>query len=98
VNFLAFSQMSQLMSVMFSSYLFLFGWTSDEGNIEELLKTVLLHGKTVGEDIFQSFYTGLLEIDVPILKSVSITTDGGFSKKIVNSSTQALHTFIRQNS
>jgi hypothetical protein len=29
---------------------------------------------------------------------VSITTDGGFSKKIVNSSTQALHTFIRQNS
>lgn len=67
------------MSVMFSSYFFLFRWSS-EGNIEELLKTVLLHGKTRGEDIFQSFYTGhLVEINVQILKSVSITTD---SKKL----------------
>jgi hypothetical protein len=83
VNFsAAFSQMSQLMSVMFSSYLFLFGWSSDKSNIEELLKTAVLHGTTIGEDIFQSFYTGLLEINVPTLESVSITADGGFSKNL----------------
>jgi hypothetical protein len=49
----------------------------NDGSIkEELLKTIPLHGKTRGEDIFQSFYTSLLEINVPIHKLVSITTDG----------------------
>jgi hypothetical protein len=49
----------------------------NDGNIkEELLKTIPLHGKTRGEDIFQSFYDSLLEMNVPIHKLVSITTDG----------------------
>jgi hypothetical protein len=43
---------------------------------EELLKTIPLHGKTRGEDIFQSFYASLLEMNVPIYKLVSVTTDG----------------------
>jgi hypothetical protein len=48
----------------------------NSGNIkEELLKTVPLHGKTKGEDIFQSFYASLLEMNVPIHKLVSVTTD-----------------------
>jgi hypothetical protein len=48
-----------------------------DGNIkEELLKTVPLHGKTRGEDIFQSFYASLLEMNVPIHKLVSIATGG----------------------
>jgi hypothetical protein len=34
------------------------------------------HGKTGGDDIFKSFYAGLLEIDVPIHKLVSVTTNG----------------------
>jgi hypothetical protein len=49
----------------------------NDGNIkEELLKTILLHGKTRGEDIYRSFYAGLLEMNAPIHKLVSITTDG----------------------
>jgi hypothetical protein len=32
--------------------------------------------KTVLEDIFQSFYASLLEMNVPIHKLVSVTTDG----------------------
>jgi hypothetical protein len=79
VYFLAFSQMSQVMSVMSSSYLFLFGWSSDERNIEELLNSTVTWEHR-GEDIFQSFYTGLSEINVPTLKSVSVTTYAGFSK------------------
>jgi hypothetical protein len=48
-----------------------------DGNIkEDLLKPVPLHGKTRGENIFQSFHTSLLEMNVPIHKFVSITTDG----------------------
>jgi hypothetical protein len=48
-----------------------------DGNIkEELLKAVLSHGKTRGEDIFQSFYASLLEMNIPIHKLVSITTGG----------------------
>jgi hypothetical protein len=48
-----------------------------DGNIkEELLKAVLSHGKTRGEDIFQSFYASLLEMNVSIHKFVSFTTDG----------------------
>jgi hypothetical protein len=48
-----------------------------DGSIEkEMLKTVLLHGKTTGEDIFKSFYASLLEMNVPIHKLVSIATDG----------------------
>jgi pyruvoyl-dependent arginine decarboxylase (PvlArgDC) len=47
------------------------------GNIkEELLKIVLLHGKTRGEDICQSFYASLLEMNVLNHKLVSVTTDG----------------------
>jgi hypothetical protein len=49
----------------------------NDGNIkEELFKTIPLHGETRGEDIFQSFYASLLEMNVPIHKLVSITTDG----------------------
>jgi hypothetical protein len=40
-----------------------------DGKIKELLKTR-------GEDIFQRFYASLLEINVPIHKLVSVTTDG----------------------
>jgi hypothetical protein len=40
------------------------------------LKTIPLHGKTRGEDIFQSFYACLLEMNVPIHKLVSVTKDG----------------------
>jgi hypothetical protein len=43
----------------------------NDGNIKEkLLKTIPLHGKTRGEDIFQSFYASLLEMNVPIHKLV----------------------------
>jgi hypothetical protein len=48
----------------------------NDGNIKELLKTIPLHWKTKGENIFQSFYAGLLEMNVPIHKLVSVTTDG----------------------
>jgi hypothetical protein len=49
----------------------------NDGNIkEELLKTIPLHGKTKGDDIFQSFYASLLEMNVPIHKLVLITIDG----------------------
>jgi hypothetical protein len=40
------------------------------------LKTVPLHGKTVGEEMFQSFYANLLEINVPIHKLLLVATDG----------------------
>jgi len=33
---------------------------------EELLKTVMLHGKARGEDTFQNFYSRLLEMNVPV--------------------------------
>jgi hypothetical protein len=49
----------------------------NDGSIkEELSKPILLHGKTRGEDIFQSFYASLLEMNVTIHKLMSITTDG----------------------
>jgi hypothetical protein len=49
----------------------------NDGNIKaELLKTIPLHVKTGGKDIFESFYARLLEMNVPIHKLVSITTDG----------------------
>jgi hypothetical protein len=44
---------------------------------EKLLKTFQLHGKTGGEDVFQNFYTILLEINEPFHKLASIVTDGG---------------------
>jgi len=48
----------------------------DNDNIKEvLLKTIPLHGKTTGEDTFQNFYASLLEMNVPIHKLVSVTTD-----------------------
>jgi hypothetical protein len=48
----------------------------NNGNIkEELLKTIRLHGKTRGEEIFQSFYASLQEMNVPIHKLMSVTTD-----------------------
>jgi hypothetical protein len=46
-----------------------------DGNIKgELLETVLLHGKTKSEDIFQSFYVSHLEMNVSIHELVSLTT------------------------
>jgi hypothetical protein len=41
-----------------------------------LLKTIPSHGKTRGEDIFQSCYASLLYMNAPIHKLGSITTDG----------------------
>jgi hypothetical protein len=49
------------------------------GNIKaELLKTLPLHGKTT-DDIFQSFYANLLEMNVPNHKLVSMTIDGALA-------------------
>jgi hypothetical protein len=49
----------------------------NDGNIkEELFKTIPLHGKNGGEDIFQSFYARLPEMNIPIHKLVLVTTDG----------------------
>jgi hypothetical protein len=48
-----------------------------DGNFkEELLETIPLHGKTRGEDIFQSVYASLLEMNVPFHELVSIITNG----------------------
>jgi hypothetical protein len=33
---------------------------------EELLKTIMLHGKARGKDTYQSFYARILEINVPV--------------------------------
>jgi hypothetical protein len=50
----------------------------DDLNIkEELMNTVPVHGKTRGEDIFQSFDASLLEVNTPIYKLMLITTGGG---------------------
>jgi hypothetical protein len=35
---------------------------------EKLLKTIQLHGKTGGEDVFYNFYTVLLDINDPFHK------------------------------
>jgi hypothetical protein len=70
-------QLHDSTDVCDASQLLIFIWMffSDDNFKEELLKTVLLHGKTRSEDIFQSFYASLLEMNVPIHKLVSVTTD-----------------------
>jgi len=50
------------------------------------LKTIPLHEKARGEDILQSFYASLLEMNVPIHKLVSITKDGTLAMTSENSS------------
>jgi hypothetical protein len=67
--------MSQLMPVMFPCYLFLFGWSSVMA-VGGGVRIILLHGKTRGEEIFQSPYDALLEMKVPVHKLVSVTTEG----------------------
>jgi hypothetical protein len=48
----------------------------NDGNIkEELLKTMPLYEKTRGENSFQSFYSSLQKINVPMHKLVSVTTN-----------------------
>jgi hypothetical protein len=68
INILSFDWMSQLTSVMFPSYLFLF----DDDSMEELLRAVPLSGEIGGERMSQRFYARLLEINIPIHKLVSV--------------------------
>ncbi|XP_044306557.1 general transcription factor II-I repeat domain-containing protein 2-like isoform X2 [Varanus komodoensis] len=49
---------------------------SDLSVKEELLKILSLKGKTRGEDIFQTFKNYVTEINLPLHKLSSITTDG----------------------
>jgi hypothetical protein len=73
--------MSQLMSVMIPNYIcFTQVYFNSDSIKEELLKTIPLHRKPKGENAFQSFYTSLLEMIVPIHKLVYIATDGPLSR------------------
>jgi hypothetical protein len=57
----------------------------NDGNIKgELLKTIPLDRKTRDEDTFQSFYVIYLEINVSILKHMSITADGAAAMRSEN--------------
>ena len=52
---------------LFPNYLFFIQMFCSSDHIEEeLLKTIMLHGKARGEDTFQSFYARLLEMNVPV--------------------------------
>jgi hypothetical protein len=49
----------------------------NDGSIKlELLTTVLLHGNSRGENIFQSLNGSLLQMNIPIHKLLSVTADG----------------------
>ena len=55
------------MSMAFPNYLFFIQmFCSSDCIEEELLKTIMLHGKARSEDTYQSFYARLLEMKVPV--------------------------------
>jgi hypothetical protein len=58
------------------------------------LKTLLLHDKTREEDISQSFYASTLEMNIPIHKLVSVTTNGA---PTTNSKNNGLRGFCKKD-
>jgi hypothetical protein len=69
--------MSECLSVMFISYLFLFGWSSTMAILRRSCsKQYRYMGSLDLKTYFKAFYASLLEMNVAIHKLVSIKTDG----------------------
>jgi hypothetical protein len=71
-------QLDVLTNVCDVSQLIVLTWMvfSDGSSEDELLKTIPFHGKPRGEHILQNFYASSLEMNIPLHKFVSVTTDG----------------------
>jgi hypothetical protein len=69
-------QLDGLSGVSVSQLLVFIKMVFIDGSIKEVLKTILFHGKTRGDDIFQSFNDSFLEINDAVHELVLLTTDG----------------------